>query len=244
MLDPPIKADAPQLTGAAGAAEGLGHRRRQRRRRSTSAAWASCSAPTSPCRSRRSYPPHPITENFNLLTAFPLARSVTPVDGGANGHTAQNLVETQREQLGGNQSQEPDHRAASRAKLDEGDKTGPVSLAAAVSAPVATPRRRRHGAGQAGRTARSKPETRIVVFGDSDFASNGALGVPGNRDLFLNTVNWLAQQENLIAIRPRDPEDRRVTLTADAGAAHLLADGADLPGLVLLAGVQTWWRRR
>ena len=44
-------------------------------------------------------------------------------------------------------------------------------------------------------------ETRVVAFGDSDFASNGALGVPGNRDLFLNTVNWLAQQENLIAIR-------------------------------------------
>ena len=43
-------------------------------------------------------------------------------------------------------------------------------------------------------------------------------GIPGNRDLFLNTVNWLAQQENLISIRPRDPEDRRVTLTARSRA--------------------------
>ena len=40
------------------------------------------------------YPPHPITERFNLLTAFPLARSVTPVTGGVNGHTAQTFVET------------------------------------------------------------------------------------------------------------------------------------------------------
>ena len=36
-----------------------------------------------------SYPPHPITENFSLLTAYPLARSMSPVEGGVNGHTAQ-----------------------------------------------------------------------------------------------------------------------------------------------------------
>jgi ABC-type uncharacterized transport system involved in gliding motility auxiliary subunit len=36
-----------------------------------------------------------------------------------------------------------------------------------------------------------KPETRMVVFGDSDFVTNGYLGIPGNRDLFLNAVNWL-----------------------------------------------------
>ena len=47
-----------------------------------------------------SYPPHPITENFNLMTAYPLARSMTPVEGGANGHTAQRLVETSRSSWG------------------------------------------------------------------------------------------------------------------------------------------------
>ena len=90
-----------------------------------------------------------------------------------------------------------------------------------------------------------KPETRIVVFGDSDFASNGYLGIPGNRDLFLNSVNWLAQQENLISIRPRDPEDRRVTLTRRRSRPHLLADGArSSRASFCCAGVQTWWRRR
>ena len=53
----------------------------------------------------------------------------------------------------------------------------------------------------------------MVVIGDSDFAANCALGIQGNRDLFLNIVNWLAQQENLISIRPKDPDDRRLTLT-------------------------------
>ena len=82
-----------------------------------------------------------------------------------------------------------------------------MSLAAAVSAPATDAPRtapaRPQPTAEAGRTA--KPETRIVVFGDSDFVANGYLGIPGNRDLFLNTVNWLAQQENLISIRPRDP---------------------------------------
>ena len=50
--------------------------------------------------------------------------------------------------------------------------------------------------------------------------TNAALGVQGNRDFFLNTVNWLAQQENLIAIRPREPDDRRLTLTADQQQLH------------------------
>jgi ABC-type uncharacterized transport system involved in gliding motility auxiliary subunit len=87
-------------------------------------------------------------------------------------------------------------------------------------------------------------EARIAAFGDSDFVSNAALGVQGNKDLFLNALNWLAQQENLIAIRPRDPEDRRITLTADQQRRIFYLTVLIVPGLILLAGVQTWWRRR
>ena len=59
-----------------------------------------------------------------------------------------------------------------------------------------------------------KPETRVVVFGDSDFASNAyAGGALGNMNLFANAISWLAQQENLIAIRPTEAADRRVTMT-------------------------------
>jgi ABC-type uncharacterized transport system involved in gliding motility auxiliary subunit len=83
-----------------------------------------------------------------------------------------------------------------------------------------------------------------VVFGDSDFAANGYLGIPGNRDLFLNTINWLAQQENLISIRPRDPESRGVTLTSDGAQRIFWLAIVIIPGLILTAGIQTWWRRR
>jgi ABC-type uncharacterized transport system involved in gliding motility auxiliary subunit len=116
-----------------------------------------------------------------------------------------------------------------------------VSLAAAVSAPVPDPPEAPKDENKA---AAPPPETRIVVFGDSDFAANGWLGVPGNRDLFMNTINWLAQQENLISIRPRDPKDTRMTLTADQQRRIFWITVIIIPGLILLAGVQTWWRRR
>jgi ABC-type uncharacterized transport system involved in gliding motility auxiliary subunit len=68
--------------------------------------------------------------------------------------------------------------------------------------------------------------------------------VQGNRDFFLNAVNWLAQQENLIAIRPREPEDRRLTLTADQQNLIFLLSVFLLPGVVFAAGVYSWYGRR
>jgi ABC-type uncharacterized transport system involved in gliding motility auxiliary subunit len=60
----------------------------------------------------------------------------------------------------------------------------------------------------------------------------------------MNSVNWLAQQENLISIRPKAPEDRRVTLTQDQQNWVLLFSVIFLPGIVVGAGVYNWWRRR
>ena len=131
-------------------------------------------------------------------------------------------------------------------ELDKGDKAGPVSLAAAVSAAATDASTSAPAPGDAANKTNDapKPETRLVVFGDSDFVTNGYLGIPGNRDLFLNSVNWLAQQENLISIRPKDPEDRRVSLTADQAKLIFWLSILIIPGLILAGGVQTWWRRR
>ena len=187
------------------------------------------------------YQPHPITQRFNLLTAFRLARSISPAAGSTSGKFPQTLVET-----GPNSWGETDIKTLSTTgevtrDVDKGDKSGPVSLAAAVSAPATDVPAPAAGAKP---EDTNKPESRLVVFGDSDFASNGWLGIQGNRDLFMNTVNWLAQQENLIAIRPRDPEDRRITLTADQQERIFWLTVFIIPGLILLGGVQTWWRRR
>jgi len=125
--------------------------------------------------------------------------------------------------------------------VETGDKAGPLSVAVAISA-----------AADAGTTPPPpepaandpKPETRVVVFGDSDFATNAYGGVPGNTNLFANAVNWLAQQENLIAIRPREAEDRRVTMTPRQQTMAFLMSILFIPALVFAAGVFTWWRRR
>jgi gliding motility-associatede transport system auxiliary component len=89
-----------------------------------------------------------------------------------------------------------------------------------------------------------KPETRVVVIGDSDFATNAVLGIQGNKDFFMNAIGWLSQQENLIAIRPKDADDRRVTLTATQQANLNWLSILIIPGLIFATGVYTWWRRR
>jgi ABC-type uncharacterized transport system involved in gliding motility auxiliary subunit len=122
-----------------------------------------------------------------------------------------------------------------------GDKPGPISLAVAVAAPAPDAKTPEPKPGE---TVQSAPETRVAVFGDSDFAANYGLGISGNQDLFLNTVNWLAQQEGLISIRARDPEDRRLTLTADQQFRIQILSLLVIPGLVFAAGVWTWWKRR
>jgi len=187
------------------------------------------------------YDPHPITDRFRLLTAYAMARSATAISAGANNRFAQNLIQTSPRSWAETDIKEL--MTSGRVERDEprGDKPGPISLGAAVSAsaerPPTTPPSDKPDAPKT-------PETRIVAIGDSDFASNGWLGIPGNRDLFMNSVNWLAQQENMISIRPRDPEDRRITVTAAQERNIFWLTVFIIPGLILLAGIRTWWVRR
>src|SRR5207244_4610778 len=155
---------------------------------------------------------HPITQNFSFVTAFPLARSVTPVMGGVNGHTAQPFAQTSPQSWA--EANIKDLLATGKVSLDEskGDKKGPITIAAAASA-TSTASAAPGGSNPLDPEA-PKPETRMAVVGDSDFAGNGGLGIQGNRDLFMNTIGWLSQQENLIAIRPKNPQDRRLPFTA------------------------------
>src|SRR6185436_5657244 len=89
-----------------------------------------------------------------------------------------------------------------------------------------------------------KPETRVVVFGDSDFVSNGVLGIQGNKDMFMNALGWLSQQENLISIRPKSADDRRLTLTATQQSNIMWLALLIVPGTIFSTGVYGWWRRR
>src|SRR4029078_11242374 len=94
---------------------------------------------------------------------------------------------------------------------DKGDKAGPVTIGA-VTATNATDAPK-----DAAKPDERPPESRVVTIRDSEFSAHYAVRIQGNQDLFLNTINWLAQQENLIAIRPKPPSDSRLTITQRQG---------------------------
>src|SRR5262249_49387152 len=105
-----------------------------------------------------SYPSHPITQRFNFITAFPLAREASPVSGGVNGHTAQGFIETSPRSWA-----ETDIKkllTSGEVQLDEakGDKKGPITIGAAVNAPVANAPAPKPGDDPNA----PKPETRVV----------------------------------------------------------------------------------
>jgi ABC-type uncharacterized transport system involved in gliding motility auxiliary subunit len=108
------------------------------------------------------------------------------------------------------------------AKPDPEDPKGPLTVAA-----VAT-----------------KDKARLVVYGTATLASNQGLNLQGNRDLFLNTVSWLAEEEDQISIRPKEGRQTPVFLTANQDNAVFLLPVVVLPGLVLVGGIVAVVRRR
>ena len=189
-----------------------------------------------------SYPAHPITERFNLMTAYPLARSVSAATPPVEGRSPQPFIETSPQSWA--ESNLEGLLAGQQVSLDPatGDRPGPIALAMAVSAAATDAPKPAEPA--AGAETPPAPETRVVVMGDSDFAANFGLGIQGNKDLFMNAMGWLSQQEGLIAVRARAPEDRRLTLTADQVQMIAIVSIFLIPAAIFGLGVYTWWRRR
>jgi ABC-type uncharacterized transport system involved in gliding motility auxiliary subunit len=182
------------------------------------------------------YPQHPITERFGEITAFPLARSLSILTGASGGRTPQAFVETGPRSWAETDLDSVGKNGSPKFEAAKGDRLGPLAVGAAVSAP---------GKEEAPLAPASKaPETRVVVMGDSDFASNASIKIGANRDFFMNIVGWLSQQENLIAIRPREPGDSRLTLTADQSRRIAWLALLIIPGAIFALGIYTWWRRR
>jgi len=240
MLDPPDTADAPPLTNlVALAAEwgiDVGNNVVVDQSSIGQAVGRGPGAPVVV-----TYPAHPITERFRYMTLYPLARSASPASGGAR--NAQPLLQTSAQSWAESDVKAlPERRPVS---LDANDLKGPITLGAAINlpapdAPPPTPPK----PGQSAADQPKHPETRLVVIGDSDFAANDSIAFEGNSNLFVNTLNWLSEQENLIAIRPKAPDDRRVTMTEDQMRLVGWLSLIFVPGAVFAIGVYTWWRRR
>ena len=202
--------------------------------RGPSATWAVAAPP---------YPSHPVTQGFRVSTIFPLARSITAASSPPAGKTVEKLVETAPAAWA-----ETDVKpllAGVQPELNEasGDKQGPVGMAVTVTTAAPEPQPA-DGAKKDDKEPAKPPQTRVAILGDSDFGSNAYAGTVGNADFFMNTVNWLAAQENLIAIRPREAGDSRLTITPQQLNAVWWFSVLLMPATIVLGGVYAWSRRR
>ena len=85
---------------------------------------------------------------------------------------------------------------------------------------------------------------KVVIFSDSDFATNKYFHSSDNSDLFLNSVNWLADDYELISIRPKLVPYRELVVNARERDFIKWSSWVFPPSLMLILGVIVWWRRR
>jgi len=186
------------------------------------------------------YEQHPITKDMGqVMTGFPVTRSVSPVQTPPKGVSVTALAKTSAGSWG--ETDLAGLRRGEPARRDDKDTPGPVPVLTAVTIePAPAPK----AAGQAEGEEAKKPKGRLVVMGTSTLASNQALGFQGNRDLFLNIVAWLAGQEDEIALRPKDPRQNPIFVTEAQKNTILWLSVAVLPGAVMVCGIALVVRRR
>jgi ABC-type uncharacterized transport system involved in gliding motility auxiliary subunit len=169
-----------------------------------------------------SYSAQPIvSEMKGLATGFPLSRSLE----------IKSTDKTSVEKLFDSSSSSLATSNLSSARVDVRDpknKKGPLTLAAAGTY----------------NTGKENSQGRFVVVGSSAWAANGFITFNGNNDLAMNAINWLASDEDLISIRPKEPEDRRITMTRAQMNWVRVTSQFGLPLIVVAAGAFVWWKRR
>jgi ABC-type uncharacterized transport system involved in gliding motility auxiliary subunit len=169
-----------------------------------------------------SYSSQPIVNEMKgTATGFPLARSME----------IKSTDKTSVEKLFDSSSSSLATSNLSSASVNVNDpknKKGPLTIAAAGTY----------------NSGKGNSQGRFVVVGSSSWAANSFISFNGNDDLALNAINWLASDEDLISIRPKQPEDRRITMTrAQLNLVRLTSQFA-LPLAVVIVGVGVWWKRR
>ena len=169
-----------------------------------------------------SYASQPIVDQLRgTATGFPLARSLEIKNTDKT--SVQKLFDTSTTSLATSNLSSPSVNVT-----DPKNKKGPLTLAAAGTYT----------------TGKENSQGRFVVVGSSTWAANRFISFNGNDDLASNAVNWLSSDEDLISIRPKAPEDRRITMTTGQLSWVRAVSQFVLPFAVVIVGVGVWWRRR
>ena len=121
----------------------------------------------------------------------------------------------------------------------ERDALGPHALAMAVEALAPLGEEATPGAQE-----EREGITKLVVFGDVDFATNQYFYAFSNSDFFLNAINWLAEDYQLISIRPKTAVFRELITTSQEFDFIRYSSLFLVPAAVLFLGAIVWWRRR
>ena len=170
-----------------------------------------------------------ITKQMRVNIMLPLTRSVRMDSSLPDGVSGEWIMRAGADSWA--ETNIPFLKERESARFDHGvDVRGPVSLAVAASKDVTVP-------------GTEKSEARYVVIGDSDFMGNANLS-EGSRDLFLNAIGWLSQQEDLISIRPTDKKQQVLMLSRAQGRVLTWVPLAGIPGAVLLFGIAVYSYRR
>jgi ABC-type uncharacterized transport system involved in gliding motility auxiliary subunit len=168
-----------------------------------------------------SYTSHAIVRDMkDVPSGFPLARSLEIKNGDKT--TVEKLFETTENSFATTNLSSPEIRET------KNDKHGPLTLGAAGTY----------------NTGKENGNGRFVVVGSSRWVSNGFLKFNGNRDLFMNMMNWLSSDEDLISIRPKQQDDRPLTMTSRQMSLVFYESVVFLPLLIVAAGIGVWWKRR
>jgi ABC-type uncharacterized transport system involved in gliding motility auxiliary subunit len=176
------------------------------------------------------YVAHPITRDFRFATLFPVARTVTVAEPPPAGVTVQALARTSGESWA---EKDDTQIRTGQVRPDPGEARGPLVVAAVATADA-----------KDAPSERKDAKARVVLLGDSDFATNAFVNLSGNRDFFLNTLAWLAEEENLIAVRPKEPRVTPVFLTGAQGQVLFWVPVVLVPLALVVAGSVAVARRR
>jgi ABC-type uncharacterized transport system involved in gliding motility auxiliary subunit len=189
---------------------------------------------------------HKITDGFNVACFFPTTRSIGSAAGIPDSIELLELAFTSSYswadtsfRLG--QTEPP--------KFDETkDKKGPISVVviAAISAanPGNDPKSQEQPTGKSAEATDAGGQAHLLVFGDSDFASNSYFNLQGNADFFLNAINFLGQQENLISIQRPKTAGAPLTLTKSQNRLLFWVGLLLMPAVVVVSGLAVFQLRR